>query len=186
MASSRSLWSSMSRTSPPLRLTRLSPQELVATRSRARSLFELLGTLTFFAVWYLWLFGMTRPSAGDFIERIRELTAEQPFMWVFVLAPLLAVPRLLRLAMFVAQGESFSFNALTRTVSRNGEVVARFDEVEGLQIRTIGGELAEYRLSMVLRGGDRVTLDQDSDIDGICGIADAIADVTGTSISRKG
>lgn len=187
MASRKSLFSSIVRTRPPLSLTRPSPRELVATRSRARGLFEVLFGLAFFVIWYSVLLGMTRPSAGDFIERIRELTAQQPVMWFFVLMPLLGVPRLLRSAMVVARGESFSFNAATRTVSRNREVVARFDEVEGLQVRNIGGNGAtEYRLSMVLRGGDRITLDQGADFDGICGVADAIADMTGTSISRKG
>lgn len=186
MASTKSLLSSIVRTRPPLSLTRPSPRELVATRSRARALFEVLFGLTFFLIWYSVLLGMTWPSAGEFIERIRELTAQRPVMWLLVLVPLLAVPRLLRSAMVLARGESFSFNAASRTVSRNGEVVARFDEVEGLQVRNIGGNgAAEYRLSMLLRGGDRITLDQGTDFDGICGIADAIADVTRTSISRK-
>lgn len=160
-------------------------QLLIVSKSRRHALFSLLfGLGVLFAV-YVWIFGWVPPDPDHLVRVARELTANDPFMWLLVLFALLFVPSLIRSVKVLARGDSFTFDGTSRTVSRNGESVARFDELQAVQIRAFGGETIDYRVSLLLQQGGKIAIGEGSDRDEIGAVADAIADVTGTKVLKK-
>ena len=165
-----------------LTLERPGPHVAVLSKSRTAKIFEVLVGFAVLLIWYATLFGWAVLDPDNIAAKVRELTAQQPFMWLFVLLPVFFLPRLFRSAFIAVRGDSFSFDTLSRSVGHNGTPVASFAELKAVQIRTIG---EGYRLSLILQGDGKVALGDDADYEHVCTIADALADLTGTKVVKK-
>ena len=165
-----------------LTLERPGPHVAVLSKSRTAKIFEAVLGFSFVLLWYLTLFGPAVPDPGNIAAKVRELTAQQPFMWLLVLLPVFLLPRLFRSVFIAVRGDSFSFDTLNRSVGHNGTPVASFAELKAVQVRRIG---EDHRLSLILQGDGKVALGQDADYEHICAIADALADLTGTKVVKK-
>lgn len=86
----------------------------------------------------------------------------------------------------VCWGLAYSFDPDTRTIRKNKESIAGFDEVEGIQVRTIESDGAsEYRLSIILRDDRKVCLAQTRNEECVMRIADEVADLLEVPIRKN-
>lgn len=130
--------------------------------------------MAFFALWYGMLFGW----AGD-----RDLSNNW-MIWIFLAAPLLTVPTIVRLVRTCLMGRVSEFDGMARTVRRNGKDV---DNIQKVQLRTIrdSESAAEYRLSLVLDDGSKVALAHTTDEEKVAQAADDIADLLDVEVVKK-
>jgi hypothetical protein len=127
--------------------------------------------IPFFGVWY---YGLLRSGAID-----------NPIIWLFLLFPIAFLPILYKSLKIVVMGEQLSFDGVMRTILKNQKLLARFDEVEHLQIRTISGEGEEHRLTAVLGSGKKIGIHTSGDSDEIIALADDVADIVKVKVIRK-
>jgi hypothetical protein len=85
-------------------------QLLIVSKSRSRALFNLIFGLGVLFACYVWIFGWVPPDPDHLVRVARELTANEPFMWLLVLFALLFVPSLIRSVKVLARGDSFAFD----------------------------------------------------------------------------
>src|SRR5262249_52768969 len=112
------------------------------------------------------------------------LSAE-PFLWLFVLGPLLFLGDMFERLWTAVVGEEFTFNGMTRTVLKNQKQLARFDEIAYLQIRTIrGADDEEHILTAVLQTGNKIEIDASRNASDIIALADDVADILGAKVIR--
>ncbi len=146
-----------------MKIHRPNPQILIVTKSRLANVGYLTLFILGFGIWYTILLG-------------RE---SYPGLF-FLLAPVVALPKLYKILKIVAVGEQFSFDGMKRAICKNNKLLARFDEVSALQVRTISdGETEEYRLTADLWVGKRsfgkIEIHTSGDLDGIIALADDVA-----------
>jgi len=169
-----------------MRVSRPSSQILVITESRLSHIGSLALSLVFNALWYYNLLHLEEVPDGvhPFDHLLDRLSAE-PFLWLFVLAPLLFVGDIFESLWIAVVGEEFTFNGMTRTVLKNQKRLAGFDEIAYLQIRTIrGAEDAEHILTAVLQAGNKIEIDTSSNASDIIALADDVADILGVRVIR--
>lgn len=160
-----------------MKIQRPGPGILVLEKSLARAAFQVGFFALFFVAWYSFLFA-GRGTSGN---------SPTLFMFLFWLAPLFAVPEIVRQVRVLASGETFTFNRTTGLIERNGTLVARFSDVERVQIRTIAQSEGsdQHRLSIVLKNEEKLRIDQSSDAEEITATAEDIADILGVEVGRK-
>jgi hypothetical protein len=145
-------------------------------KSRARAALECLAFATFLCYW-LWV--TIGPNHTDDPLWMRALLASLPL--------LLARYMLGRLKVAM-RGDSFLFDAQRKTIERNHQMIASFDDIERVQIRTYpdpdGGD--RHRLSLVFRNGEKTVLDEHGNWEQILGAAYAVARILGVEVSKKG
>jgi hypothetical protein len=169
-----------------MRVSRPGSQILVITESRLSHIVDLAMRLVFFAYWYYVVLdlGKTPDGVHPFDHVLDRLSAE-PFLWLFVLGPLLFIGDIFESLMIAVVGEEFTFNGMTRTVLKNQKRLAGFDEIAYLQIRTIrGAEDAEHILTAVLQAGKKIEIDTSSNASDIIALADDVADILGVRVIR--
>ena len=161
-----------------MRIQRPRPGILQLRKSRAKAALHIAFFTLFCGVWYSSLLALTDAPVD----------APTHFMLLFWLAPLFALPDVLRELRVLAPGETFTLNRDTGIIERNGVRLAHFSDVERVQIRTIHDSEGndEYRLSVVLRTEDKIRIDQSRDAQDIAAAAEDIADMLGVEVSRKG
>ena len=169
-----------------MRVSRLGSQILVLTECRLSHIRNLAMCLVFYAYWYYTLLDLGKLPDGvrPFDYLLDRLSAE-PFLWLFVLGPLLFVGDIVESFMIAVVGEEFTFNGMTRTVLKNQKRLAGFDEIAYLQIRTIrGAEDEEHILTAVLQTGNKIEIDTSSNASDIIALADDVADILGVKVIR--
>lgn len=168
-----------------MRVSRPSSQILVVTKRRLPRIGWLAFYISFFAFWYYSLLSLGEiPNGVHPFDHVRARLSEQPFLWLFVLAPILAIPQMFKALKIVVVGEEFTFNGMTRTVLKNQKRLAGFNEIAHLQVRTIQGKSTEHRLTAVLHTGDKIEIHNSSNASDIIALADDIADMLGVSVVR--
>ena len=156
---------------------------LIIRPSRWSSLFILLFYLIFFGFWYGSILGkMSSPQ--EVVEKIRIIFQEDQFMILFLLAPLIGLPRLLDNLQIFFGRKTFYFDSLKRTITKNNKILAEFREVEEIQIRRFSRskEGDEYSLSIALKQKKKIKIIQSSDFENLCEAADEISSFIGVSI----
>lgn len=135
-------------------------------------------TTVFLIAWYSFLF--VRKSGPD--------DSSSLFMLLFWVAPLFGLPELLRQIRTLISGETFTLDRKTGLIERNGVRVARFPDVERVQIRTITGPESgsEYRLSIALKNGEKIRIAHSSNEEDMTAIAEELADLLNVEVGRKG
>jgi hypothetical protein len=169
-----------------MKVSRPSSQILVVTESRLSHIGGLAIFLVFFAYWYYNLLDLGKIPDGvrPFDHLLDRLSAE-PFLWLFVLGPLLFVGDIFESLWIAVVGEEFTFNGVTRTVLKNQKRLAGFDEIACLQIRTIrGAEDEEHILTVVLQTGNKIEIDTSSNASDIIALADDVTDILGAKVIR--
>lgn len=169
-----------------MKVSRPSSQILVVAESRLSHIGGLAICLVFFVCWHYSLLdlGKIPDSVHPFDHLLDRLSAE-PFLWLFVLGPLLLVGDICERLWTAVVGEEFTFNGITRTVLKNQKRLAGFDEIACLQIRTIrGAEDKEHILTAVLQTGNTIEIDTSSNASGIIALADDVADILGVRVIR--
>lgn len=159
-------------------LLRPNPNVLVVRHSVVGAVLAVVYHLGFFALWYSFLL-----YAGS----LRDQLSENWMLWIFVLAPLLSLPTLFQLLRTCLMGRVYEFDTMTRTVRRNGNDMARFDNIQRVQLRTIhdSDSADEYRLSLVLNDGSKIPLAHTQNEERVAQAADDIADLLKVDVVRK-
>ena len=169
-----------------MRVSKPSPQILVITESRLSHIGSMVLLIVFNALWYYILMRLEKVPEGvrPFDHLLDRLSAE-PFLWLFVLAPALSVPKIFNSLWIAVVGEEITFNGMTRTVLKNQKRLAGFDDIAYLQIRTIKGEDTEHILTVRLLRGDEIEIHTSSNASEIIALADDIADILDVRVVRK-
>ena len=116
---------------------------------------------------------------------ILDRLSANPTLWLFVLAPLSSLPILYKTIKVVAVGMQFTFDGIMNEILKNQKPMAKFNEVEHLQIRTISGKTDEHRLTAVLKSGKKIEIHTYSGLDDIIALADDVADIVKVKVIRK-
>jgi hypothetical protein len=124
------------------------PSQTVVTSSRASALVALAVVAGFFVVWYSMLFG----DCGS-LEDLRRKLAADPMLWIFAIFPVTFLPAVARLAMRIGSGDRLVIDSLRAEISRNGQHLAAFPDVEEIEIRQSGGGGSPCSLVLHLRDG---------------------------------
>ncbi len=147
---------------------------MLLTHSPTNAAVQLFLVVGFFGLWY-WILLRGWAHARQ--------PAEHLIIAPFLIFPALFVPMSLRLLQAV-RGLTYSFDASTRSIKRNSERIASFEEAESLQVRTIHSKRNEYRLTLVLRGDKKLRLAQMVDEQAVMRVANQIADVLAVPVHR--
>jgi hypothetical protein len=170
-----------------MRVSRPSSQVLVVSEGRLSHIGSLAFGLVFFAIWYYTLLDLGKiPDGVHRFDHVLDRLSAEPFLWLFVLGPLLIVPYIFKSLRIAVMGEEVAFNGITRTVLKNRKRLAGFNEIAHLQIRTIrGGKSEEHRLTAVLQTGDKIEIYTTYTAHEIIALADDAADILGVRVVRK-
>lgn len=81
---------------------------------------------------------------------------------------------------------TMTFDSDSKRIYDGGEVVGSFDEVSGVQIKTIKDSDGpdEYGLSIKLMGRSKIRVEQGKDYGNIFELADEIADILKTKVEK--
>ena len=155
---------------------KLRPGLLRVSTSRRRAALEVVFFAAFLLYWFWVAFG---PKHTDDPFWQRALLA---------IAPLVFARYMLGRFKVALHGDSFLFDAQRKSIERNGQRIAAFGDIEGIQIRTFpdpdGGD--SHRLSLVFKNGEKTVLDQHNNWNQILGAAYAVARILGVEVSQKG
>jgi len=184
-------------------LEKPSPNLLEIKLSKIPSATNILGFIIICSIWYNRIFreheilGLeiiwTVNSVEEFIKWLKELTIENLLYSLdllylfFIFAPLLFLPWIIREMQVLIRGQKFSFNSITNTIEKNGNKIAKFNDISQILIRERGGTESrpDYRLSLVLKNGPEFRIGESFKYEALCNIAEEIADHIGVSISKK-
>ena len=156
--------------------------KLLITKSRVTHLLSLVFMVAFFAMWYRFLlFGNAGPEPLPLAKRL----ADQPFLWLFILTPLLLLPQLWSFTRIVAAGEVFAFDRSTDRLLRNQAILCPMSMIDFVQVRVFSGEHTEYRVSIVCRDGAKHRIAQGGSRDELFDLAEEIADYAGVKVVQK-
>jgi hypothetical protein len=160
-----------------MKISHPGPGVLRLSKSRAAAAMTVGFTVLFFVAWYSFQISIDRNAADRF----------SLFRLLFWVAPLFALPEVFRQLRVLTSGETFTLSRTTGVIGCNGSPRARFSEAERVQIRTIrdADSSDEYRLSIVLKNGDKIRIDQSCSAKNIADAAEDIADMLGVEITRK-
>jgi len=126
------------------------------------------------------------PDGVHPFDHVLDRLSAEPFLWLFVLAPVFFVPAMFNAIRIAVVGEEITFNGITRTVLKNQKRLAGFDEIAYLQIRTIrGAEDAEHILTAMLQTGNKIEIYTSMIASDIIALADDAADILGVRVVRK-
>jgi len=126
------------------------------------------------------------PDGVHPFDHVLDRLSAEPFLWLFVLAPVFFVPAMFNAIRIAVVGEEITFNGITRTVLKNKKRLAGFDEIVYLQIRTIrGAEDAEHILTAMLQTGNKIEIYTSMIASDIIALADDAADILGVRVVRK-
>lgn len=137
---------------------------LVYVKSRAKQVAQVLFYLVFVLVWYSSLFQFPS-SPGAVMTKV----ASQPFLLLYVFAPAVSIPSLLKIMAIIVRGKDFVFDSQNQTISKRSRQLASFADVQTVEIKTFSDEAFSgkatnyYRLSLVLKAGRSISIDRGSD-----------------------
>ena len=166
------------------------PHSLVLKKTRAGGLLNLSTTLIFYVVWYGFLIAPFWPGGNLFnfeawLTRLQAITRQLPFLWLFLLAPLLGLPQLFKAAKISLLGEVFIFDGFTRAILKDGKQTALFADIRGVEIRTFSHEGSnDYRVSVLLHSGSALYVTASSDYERMANTAADIARVLHTAVVK--
>jgi hypothetical protein len=128
------------------------------------------------------------PEGAQPFDYIRARLSAHPFIWLFLLVPVAILPVMYKSLKISIVGEHLSFDGVMRTILINQKPLARFAEVEHLQIRTISdpeGGPDGYRLTAVLGSGKKIGINFSHDWDEIIALSNGVADIVKVKVIRK-
>ena len=145
---------------------------LIETRSSPH-VASLIFSIIFFTIWYGII--LTKHDVTD------------PFMWIFILAPLFGVKEIFRSIKIIFWGESYSLNKKSNDFFKDSERKFKLSDIQNVQIRKYEDSEGDddYRLSLVLKDKGKFFIDRSSDEDAICEMAEEIADFVDVEIKKK-
>src|SRR5262245_54570552 len=135
------------------RIDRPHPSKLVVVKSRSSHMIGFFFGIAFFAVWYGILLGESLSSLEAFLNKLRDISSSQPWLWFFILVPLLSVRQLWKSLIIALHGENIVFDSADLTVSKSGQKLATFSEIRVVDIKKVSGEHTDYYLSLILKDG---------------------------------
>ena len=165
-----------------MQVSRPAPNVLDLTRGRLRSVVGIVLWAAFCAYWYSSVLNVEERPAGT---SLLEYLTENPSLLAVFVVPLLGVPWVLNAIRVSVLGETLRFDGAMRTVTRNRRVLATFDDVKHLQLRSTGGHDKVHWLTMILRDGKKLEIEHGSDLAEVVALADGIADVVRVEVVRK-
>lgn len=168
----------------PFTIRRPRPEILEIVKSRMRAGLSLLFLVVAGIFWYGVLLGHANSrSPGDPFDGFKQLVRDHWWMITLPFAPLLGLPAIIRELRVWIAGQVFLFNSITRTIERNGQLVARFQDVARVQVDSVrvGEAGVEYTLSLVLDDG-ALSVVQLSDIDDVHTAAAEIGGFLGVGV----
>jgi hypothetical protein len=178
------------------------PYSLTVKKTRAGGLRNVVGTLALLMAWYGFLFGpplLEMWRAGDFGQLLsglssleswstvgQTITRENPWLWLFIIAPLFALPQLLRATKITLFGEVFHFSGITQSISRDGKQQALFADSRKVEIRTVVDSDGpdDYRVSVLLDDGASLFVTESDNYDQMANLAGDIARVLNTEVIK--
>ncbi|MEN8194839.1 MAG: hypothetical protein ABFS12_18605 [Bacteroidota bacterium] len=168
-----------------MKISRPNPKTIIITKSKLLNLSYLAFYVICICIWYYIALGIkSMPDGANLFDFVWNKLSDYPIMWAILLAPLLALSRIVKSLKVFFQGEGFVFDGNMRIINKNNDKVALFSEVDGLQIRTIGGESEEHRLSIKLHSGNKIEIHSSSSLKEIDKISDDIADILEVGVVR--
>ena len=156
---------------------RPTPHVITVSTPRLGATVSGLFYVLFISVWY-WLLLQKPNSVEAFLASLRQLPDRGLWLFLFSLAPLMAIPTVYDLANTAIRGRVYTLDGRSREIALNGATVARFDQVEAVQVRTVYRAKASnyYLLSLLLQGDRKVRLGQAGDREHVIAAADDVAD----------
>jgi hypothetical protein len=174
------------------------PHSLILKKTRAGGLRNLIGTVIFFVFWYGILFAWLWPelwrrgglvnfifSIRDWVWLLQTITSKQPMLGLFILVPLLALPKVFKAIKISLFGEVFLFDAFAKTVSRDGKQKAMFGDIRGVELRYFSDEDSnDYRVSVLLNSGSSLYITESNNHEQMANAAADIASVLNTEVVK--
>jgi hypothetical protein len=185
-----------------LRIEHPDPQSLIIKKTRAGGLRNVLGTLALLMVWYGFLFGALlyetwrTGQTGQLLSVLTSLeglstigqviTRDNPCLWIFIIAPLFAVPQLVRAVKIGLFGEVFHFDGIAKNISRDGKQHSRLADSRIVEIRTVVDSDGpdDYRVSVLLQDGSSLFVTESDDYEQMANLAGDIARVLDTGVIK--
>lgn len=150
------------------------PNILILRKSKLKVGIELSFTILFFVVWYGLLFRS-------------EPANDTAFIWLFYLAPLMALKQIIDSIKLILSGEEYEFDKECKEIRLNYKRILSFDDVGRIQIRKIYDSDGpdSYNLSVVKKDEKKIRLNQTQDEEQAVNWADDIADIIGVNVTWK-
>lgn len=135
-------------------ITRQGSDEITIRRTDRNGYIPLLFMLVFFTVWYWGILQSAEETENLTIpERFHNLLSEEPFLWIFVLAPLLiVVPAIIRLFRQSVLGETIHIDGSRGLVKRNNKIIANIDDYQYIDFRD-GGSRGISTIALLEKSG---------------------------------
>ncbi|WP_157378571.1 hypothetical protein [Aliagarivorans taiwanensis] len=181
----------ISKDTDTLRITSQTKSELVLRKSKVSLLSKLISTLlvtpfvmtvVLLITWHNWPI----TQLDGLVEQIKEQPEKMiaiVFGIVSVLVAFQTIQETRRLLLLLIHGEGVRFNRFNQSIEHNGKVAAKFSDIESVKIRTFSGDDSkEYRLSMALREGGNLLIEEGCERERIRALAEAVADTLGVKI----
>ncbi len=121
--------------------------ELTLKKSQKRQTLNLIVYLILIIGWY----------AGIFNQNVNA--AENQVIYLFYLAPLLLLPKLVRFARNSLSTETFTFNLTTKGLSHNSKLIATLHDIQKVVVGYEKGEIEECTLEL-LTNREKIIIDK--------------------------
>lgn len=163
-----------------VKIHRPNPQILIITRPRLHGILLLAVCIVLLVIFY-YLFELNSIPEGAplFDSILARLSAKQDLWIVVYLTPVL-IPYLMWKGLKIAAvGEKFSFDGVRREIFCNQKPLARFEEVEHLQLEKSYYEEKKqgYQLKVVLESGKKIRFYNSENRYRIISLANDVADI---------
>jgi hypothetical protein len=174
-----------------MKIHRPNPQILIIITSRLLGISLLIFLIAVFVGCYYYFvieIGSIPEGAQPFDYILTRLSAK-PYVWLIILVgPVLLLPTMYELLKIAAVGKQLSIDGVRRAILENQKLLARFDEVEHLQLWTTYDEADKkynYSLIAVLGSGKEIQIYYSDNGNEIIAIADDVADIMKVKVINK-
>ena len=175
------------------RVTKSNPRELIVVNRTWFSVLLTIGELGAIAWWYYIVFGLTAipTDLGAFVKLIQWKVSNDPFQWLFVLAPLLIIPHTYFGLKNIVRGTTFTFDGHQGLLFKNGNLLVPLAEIQEVQLRPIfmGGSRHgnyPYRLTVVPANGKKIKIIHMGWEGNIAELANDIAKMANVEVKKSG
>jgi hypothetical protein len=175
------------------------PSSLTIKKTRVGGLLNVISTLAFFIIWYGFLLGEPLSElwrTGQLITVLSSvegwstlwgiITRDNPGLWIFIIAPLFALPQLLRTVKISLFGEVLHFDGIARNISRDGKQRSLFADSRNVVLRTVVDSEGpdDHRVSVLLKDGSSLFVTESDNYEQMANLAGDIARVLNTGVIK--
>lgn len=162
------------------KVLRPQPNMLVVSQTRAQALVRLVIWIAVVSIFYLVVLG------GDLSAEAGDKNGQKNFHeWVLLLFPLFLLPYVAGCMREIFGGGTLVFDGASRKVLRRDRLLAAFDDIRELRLRTVNATCEEFCLCASLADGKFLALLESKHGATVDSVAMEIADLIGVELVRS-